>query len=82
MQERYLDEMTKQVGDVLTRATNQERDDYSLRSTKCRSNMQEFSLHWQAQKLCGMVSAQLDEKATVASTDRAVAPKTSSQKTH
>jgi len=36
--ERYLDEMTKQVGDVLTRATNQ------------------------AQKLCGMVSAQLDEK--------------------
>ncbi|CAE7865713.1 unnamed protein product [Symbiodinium microadriaticum] len=36
--ERYLDEMTKQVGDVLSRATNQ------------------------AQKLCGMVSAQLDEK--------------------
>eukprot|EP00434_Breviolum_minutum_P016379 symbB.v1.2.014436.t1/scaffold1054.1/size141114/8 len=36
--ERYLDEMTKQVGDVLLRATTQ------------------------AQTLCGMLSAQLDEK--------------------
>ncbi|CAK9031394.1 unnamed protein product [Durusdinium trenchii] len=36
--ERYLDEMTKQVGEVLLRATTQ------------------------AQTLCGMLSAQLDEK--------------------
>ena len=35
------------------------------RSAKCSSTMRDYSLHWQAQKLCGMVSAQLDEKATL-----------------
>ena len=34
MQERYLDEMTKQVGDVLSRATNQDGHDAARSSAK------------------------------------------------